>query len=100
MPDFAPSAAAAASPPESAPHGGQLLRRALRGAGVDTLFTLCGGHILPLLDACPAEGLRVVDHRHEGAAALAAEGYALATGRAGVAAVTAGAGFTNALTAL
>jgi acetolactate synthase-1/2/3 large subunit len=76
------------------------MARALRSAGVDTLFTLCGGHLLPLLDACPEAGLRVVDHRHEGAAALAAEGYALATGRAGVAAVTAGAGFTNALTAL
>ncbi len=100
MPDFAPRAADSPALPDDAPHGGQLLARALRGAGVDTLFTLCGGHILPLLDACPEAGLRVVDHRHEGAAALAAEGYALATGRAGVAAVTAGAGFTNALTAL
>jgi acetolactate synthase-1/2/3 large subunit len=100
MPDFAPRPSDARDLPDDAPHGGRLLARALRGAGVDTLFTLCGGHILPLLDACPDEGLRVVDHRHEGAAALAAEGYALATGRPGVAAVTAGAGFTNALTAL
>jgi len=100
MPDFAPSAAAAQALPADAPHGGQLLARALREAGVDTLFTLCGGHILPLLDACPAHGIRVVDHRHEGAAALAAEGYALATARTGVAAVTAGAGFANALVGL
>jgi acetolactate synthase-1/2/3 large subunit len=100
MPDFAPRSSEASALPDGAPHGGQLVARALRGAGVDTLFTLCGGHILPLLDACPEAGLRVIDHRHEGAAALAAEGYALATGRAGVAAVTAGAGFTNALTGL
>ena len=100
MPDFAPSPTAAAALPADAPHGGQLVAAALRTAGVDTLFTLCGGHILPLLDACPEAGLRVVDHRHEGAAALAAEGYALATGRVGVAAVTAGAGFANALVGL
>jgi acetolactate synthase-1/2/3 large subunit len=100
MPDFSPRGGAAQPVSEAAPHGGQLMARALRSAGVETLFTLCGGHLLPLLDACPEAGLRVIDHRHEGAAALAAEGYALATGRAGVAAVTAGAGFTNALTAL
>ena len=100
MPDFAPRSGEAPRVSEGAPHGGQLMARALRACGVDTLFTLCGGHILPLLDACPEAGLRVIDHRHEGAAALAAEGYALATGRAGVAAVTAGAGFTNALTGL
>ncbi|HEX2484497.1 MAG TPA: thiamine pyrophosphate-binding protein [Myxococcota bacterium] len=101
MPDFAPSPAPGAETlAADAPHGGELMAAALREAGVDTLFTLCGGHILPLLDACPARGIRVVDHRHEGAAALAAEGYALATGRAGVAAVTAGAGFANALVGL
>jgi acetolactate synthase-1/2/3 large subunit len=100
MPDFAPRGPEAERITEGAPHGGQLMAQALRACGVDTLFTLCGGHILPLLDACPEAGLRVIDHRHEGSAALAAEGYALATGRAGVAAVTAGAGFTNALTAL
>jgi acetolactate synthase-1/2/3 large subunit len=100
MPDFAPRAEASNPVPSDAPHGGHHVARALRAAGVDTIFTLCGGHILPLLDACPEAGIRVVDHRHEGSAALAAEGYALATGRAGVAAVTAGAGFTNAVTAL
>lgn len=100
MPDFAPSSSANEQVSAEAPHGGQLVARTLRESGVDTIFTLCGGHILPLLDACPAEGLRLVDHRHEGSAALAAEGYALATGRAGVAAVTAGAGFANALVGL
>jgi acetolactate synthase-1/2/3 large subunit len=76
------------------------MARALRESGVDTIFTLCGGHILPLLDACPDQGIRVIDHRHEGAAALAAEGYALATGGTGVAAVTAGGGFANAVVGL
>lgn len=80
--------------------GGHLAAEALRQAGVDTIFAVCGGHILGLLDACLDAGIRVIDARHEGAAALAAEGWALATGRTGFAAVTAGPGFGNALTAL
>lgn len=80
--------------------GGRLLAGAIRGAGVDTVFGLGGGHIMPALDAARPAGLRVVDTRHEGAAALAAEGWALATGQAGCALVTAGPGFTNALTGL
>jgi acetolactate synthase-1/2/3 large subunit len=80
--------------------GGQLVAEALQAAGVDTVFTLAGGHVMPLLDACVPLGLRVVDVRHEGAAAFAAEGWALATGRPGVAVATAGPGFTNALSGL
>lgn len=80
--------------------GGQLAAGALKAAGVDTIFALPGGHIMPLLDACPGAGIRVIDVRHEGAATLAAEGWALATGRTGVATVTAGPGFTNSLTGL
>jgi acetolactate synthase I/II/III large subunit len=80
--------------------GGKLAAQGLRAAGVETLFTLAGGHIMPLLDCCVSVGLRVIDTRHEGAAALAAEGWALATGDAGCAVVTAGPGFTNALTGL
>ncbi|MCZ7524959.1 MAG: thiamine pyrophosphate-binding protein [Acidimicrobiia bacterium] len=105
MPDFSPTPAAPATTatptadPE-APHGGLLMARAMREAGVETVFSLCGGHIVPLLDGCRGAGIRVVDHRHEGAAALAAEGWALATGRAGVAAVTAGPGFANAVIGL
>ena len=79
-------------------HGGRPLADALRRQGVDTIFTLGGGHIVELLDGCVDAGVRVVDMRHEGAAAMAAEGWALATGTTGVAAVTAGPGFTNALT--
>lgn len=99
MPDFAPNQRSIAHA-EDAPHGGRLLAEALRAGGVDTIFALCGGHIMPLFDACAENGIRIVDHRHEGAATMAAEGYALATGRTGVAAVTAGAGFTNGLTGL
>jgi acetolactate synthase-1/2/3 large subunit len=70
----------------------------LRVHGVQALFTLVGGHILELLDGCADAGVRMVGMRHEGTVTMAAEGFALATGRPGVAAVTAGPGFTNALT--
>ena len=82
------------------PRGADLLAQTLRTRGVSTMFTLPGGHILQLLDAADREGLRVVDTRHEGAAVLAAEGWALATGATGVAAVTAGPGFANGLIGL
>lgn len=85
---------------DATPRGGTLLAGALRRAGVSAVFTLPGGHILEFLDACPGEGIRVIDTRHEGAAALAAEGWALATGDVGVAAVTAGPGFANGLIGL
>jgi acetolactate synthase I/II/III large subunit len=80
--------------------GGALIARTLRERGVTTVFALPGGHILPFLDACIDEDIRVIDTRHEGAAALAAEGWALATGDVGVAAVTAGPGFANGLIGL
>jgi acetolactate synthase-1/2/3 large subunit len=80
--------------------GGALMARTLRERGVTTIFALPGGHILPFLDACLDEDIRVIDTRHEGAAVLAAEGWALATGDAGVAAVTAGPGFANGLIGL
>lgn len=80
--------------------GGALMARTLRERGVTTVFSLPGGHILPFLDACIDEDIRVIDTRHEGAAVLGAEGWALATGDAGVAAVTAGPGFANGLIGL
>lgn len=96
MPEFEPRQIQA----EGEVSGGRLAAAALRAGGVDTLFALCGGHILSLLDGCPDEGIRIIDVRHESAASLAAEGWALATGRTGVAAVTAGPGFANALVGL
>jgi acetolactate synthase-1/2/3 large subunit len=79
-------------------HGGQILARALKSEGVDTVFTLTGGHILPVLDGCVQEGIRIVDVRHEQTAAHAAEAYTRLTGRLGVAAVTAGPGVTDTIT--
>ena len=81
-------------------HGGQIIARALKAEGVDTLFTLTGGHILPILDGCVQEDIRVVDVRHEQTAAHAAAAYTRLTGRLGVAAVTAGPGVTNSITSL
>lgn len=81
-------------------HGGQLLARALRNEGVDTLFTLTGGHIVSILDGCVLEGIEIVDVRHEQSAASAAEAYTRLTGKLGVVAVTAGPGVTNTLTAV
>ncbi len=81
-------------------HGGQIIARALKAEGVDAIFTLTGGHIVPILDGCVQEGIRVVDVRHEQTAAHAAEAYTRLTGRLGVAAVTAGPGVTDTITAL
>lgn len=81
-------------------HGGQLIARALSNEGVDTLFTLTGGHIVPILDGCHQEGMTLVDVRHEQTAAHAAEAYTRLTGRLGVAAVTAGPGVTDTVTAV
>ena len=79
-------------------HGGQIIARALKSEGVDTLFTLTGGHIVPILDGCLQEGIDIVDVRHEQTAAHAAEAYTRLTGRLGVAAVTAGPGVTDTIT--
>lgn len=81
-------------------HGGQLLARALKREGVDTIFTLTGGHIISILDGCVLEGIKIVDVRHEQSAASAAEAYTRLTGKLGVVAVTAGPGVTNTLTAV
>ena len=81
-------------------HGGRLVARVLRSEGVGALFTLCGGHIMPIYDGCLEEGIRVVDVRHEQAAVYAADAWARISGRPGVAAVTAGPGVTNAVTAI
>lgn len=81
-------------------HGGQLVAGALKAEGVDTVFTLSGGHIVAILEGCVQEGIRIVDVRHEQAAAHAAEAYTRLTGRLGVAVVTAGPGVTDTITAV
>jgi len=81
-------------------HGGQLAVKALQRHGVDVMFTLSGGHLFVLYDGAVKAGLRLVDVRHEQTATFAAEGWAKVTRECGVAAVTAGPGVTNAVTAL
>ena len=79
-------------------NGGHLVARTLKQAGVRHIFTLCGGHILPIYDGCLSEGIAVVDMRHEQACAHAGDAYARLTRNIGVAAVTAGPGVTDAVT--
>lgn len=81
-------------------HGGDRVAEVLRAHGVPFLFTLCGGHISPILTGARQRGIRVVDLRDEATAVFAADAAARLTGIPGVAAVTAGPGLTNALTAL
>jgi acetolactate synthase-1/2/3 large subunit len=80
--------------------GGHLVAKALKAEGVDTIFTLCGGHIIDIYDGCVDEGIKVVDVRHEQVAAHAADGYARQTGRLGCVVTTAGPGCTNAVTGI
>ncbi|MDH5284047.1 MAG: thiamine pyrophosphate-binding protein [Gemmatimonadota bacterium] len=82
------------------PHGGDRIAAALDAHGVRTVYTLCGGHISPILVAAKARGLRIVDTRDEATAVFAADATARLTGIPGVAAVTAGPGLTNTITAL
>ena len=81
-------------------HGGDRVAEVLQAHGVQRLFTLCGGHISPILSAAKARGIRVVDVRDEVTAVFAADAIARLTGMPGVAAVTAGPGITNTITAL
>jgi len=80
--------------------GGHLVAKALKNEGVDTVFTLCGGHIIDIYDGCLDEGIRIVDVRHEQTAAHAADGYARQTGKLGCVVTTAGPGCTNAMTGI
>ena len=86
--------------PLLARHGGDRVADVLHANGVPFIFTLCGGHISPILAAARARGIRIVDTRHEATAVFAADAVARLTGRPGVAAVTAGPGLTNTITAL
>src|SRR5258706_11613469 len=82
------------------PHGGDIIADVLARHGVTHLFTLCGGHISPILTGAQARGIRVVDVRDEGNAVFAADAVARMTGTVGAAAVTAGPGVTNTVTAI
>jgi acetolactate synthase-1/2/3 large subunit len=82
-------------------HGGKLAAKALKEAGVEVIFTLSGGHIMPLYDGCVDEGIKIVDVRHEQAAVHAADSWARCNpGKIGVAAITAGPGVTDGVTGI
>lgn len=81
-------------------HGGRLVARRLKAHGVTKLFTLSGGHLFSVYDGCREEGIELVDTRHESTAAFAAEGWAKVTREPGVAALTAGPGVTNGISAI
>ena len=81
-------------------NGGELVIRTLCKAGVEQVFALHGAHIETLFQACRSHGIGILDTRHEAAAGHAAEGYARAARRPGVAMITAGPGFTNVLTSV
>src|SRR6266496_5669424 len=81
-------------------HGGRLVAQQLKAEGIRNLFTLSGGHIAPIYDGCVDQGIRIVDFRHEQAAAHAADGWARVTLQPGVAAVTAGPGVTDSITGI
>ncbi len=80
--------------------GGSIIGEVLAGRGVKFLFTLCGGHISPILVGAKQRGIKVVDVRDEKNAVFAADAVARMSGIPGVAAVTAGPGVTNTITAV
>lgn len=80
--------------------GADILLRCLRAEGVDLVFGYPGGAIMPLYDALEGSGVRHILTRHEQGAVFAAEGYARATGKTGVAIATSGPGATNLITGI
>lgn len=77
-----------------------LIARTLKARGVKHVFALCGGHIMPIWMRLDAEGIRIIDVRDERSAVHMAQAHAELTGELGVALVTAGPGFTNAITGI
>jgi acetolactate synthase I/II/III large subunit len=87
-------------PPITADSVAGVIARFLKARGVDRIFTLCGGHIMPIFMRCDAEGIRIIDVRDERAAVYMAHAHSELTGQLGVALVTAGPGVTNAMTGI
>lgn len=81
-------------------HGGELVADVLKAHDIKEIFTLCGGHISPILVACENLGIKVYDTRHEVNAVFAADCVARLRQNIGVAVVTAGPGVTNSITGL
>ncbi|OHD62873.1 MAG: acetolactate synthase [Spirochaetes bacterium RBG_13_51_14] len=81
-------------------NGGTIIAQLLREHDVRFVFTVCGGHISPILTECNKIGIRIIDVRHEANAVFAADAVSRLTGVPGVAVVTAGPGVANSITAL
>ena len=81
-------------------HGGNIVAEVFQRHGIQWIFTLCGGHISPILTGCNERGISVVDVRHEATAVFAADAVSRLSGTIGVAVVTAGPGLTNTITAI
>jgi thiamine pyrophosphate-dependent acetolactate synthase large subunit-like protein len=81
-------------------YGYELVARALQNEGADTMFFIMGGPMLGAQDTCRKLGMRVIDVRHEQAAAMMANAYARVTGKAGVCSTASGPAATNLLTGL
>ncbi len=88
------------SEPAAHLHGGDRVAVSLQAHGISHIFTLCGGHISPILSAARTRGIRIVDVRDEATAVFAADAMGRLSGVPGVAAVTAGPGISNTITAL
>ena len=89
-----------ALPPLTPDSAAGVVARFLKARGVERIFALCGGHIMPIWMRCDAEGIRIVDVRDERAAVYMAHAHSELTGKLGVALVTAGPGMTNAMTGI
>ena len=81
-------------------NGGEIVASFLHGKGVEYIFTLCGGHISPILIGANNLGIRVVDVRHEATAVFAADAITRLSDKPGISTVTAGPGLTNTITAV
>jgi acetolactate synthase-1/2/3 large subunit len=88
------------APSSQTVHAGRLIARRLKASGIDTVFTLSGGHLFSIYDGCRDEGIRLIDTRHEQTATFAAEGWSKVRRSPGVAALTAGPGVTNGMSAM
>ena len=81
-------------------HGGDIVASTLKQHNIKHIFTLCGGHISPILVSCSQNDIKVIDVRHEATAVFAADAISRLSPAIGVAAVTAGPGLTNTVTAV
>ncbi|MBI2485947.1 MAG: thiamine pyrophosphate-binding protein [Deltaproteobacteria bacterium] len=81
-------------------HGGWLVVKTLYELGVREIFSLSGGHINPIYDACVDFGIKLIDMHHEQGASMAADAYGRVKKQPGVCLVTAGPGLTNTLTGM